>query len=70
MSNIKTPEEIDRLLRERRIDKKKAEEYKDEWLERGHKNRKISETHYLRVQNCSEEYCWMLASRMSMLKIL
>ena len=33
MSNIKTPEEIDRLLRERRIDKKIAEEYKDEWLE-------------------------------------
>lgn len=28
---------------------KPAEEYKDEWLERGHKNRKISETHYLRV---------------------
>ena len=33
MSNIKTPEEIDRLLGERRIDKKIAEEYKDEWLE-------------------------------------
>ncbi len=33
MSNIKTPEEIDRLLRERTIDKKIAEEYKDEWLE-------------------------------------
>ena len=28
---------------------KPAEEYKDEWLERGHKNRKIGETHYLRV---------------------
>ena len=33
MSNIKTPEEIDRLLKDRRIDKKIAEEYKDEWLE-------------------------------------
>jgi len=29
MSNIKTPEEIDRLLGERRIDKKIAEEYKE-----------------------------------------
>ena len=33
MSNIMTPEEIDRLLRDRTIDKAIAEEAKDEWLE-------------------------------------
>jgi|SaaInlStandDraft_1057018.scaffolds.fasta_scaffold58229_1 hypothetical protein len=33
MSDIITPKEIDRLLRDRTIDKKIAEEYKDEWLE-------------------------------------
>ena len=33
MSDIITPKETDRLLRDRTIDKKIAEEYKDEWLE-------------------------------------
>lgn len=28
---------------------KPAAEYKDEWLKRGHTNRKISETHYFKV---------------------